>query len=271
MEKSRIYFKSCEDMSEIENESIQLMVTSPPYWKLKDYLVSNQIGYNERYYKYISRLLRVWNEVFRIVKKDGISIININTKLGRFNQKSPNKSLIQIQNDFIKQMESLGFILKDILIWHKSSGIPSKNNFSDHFEYFLIFSKNNLFKLNKEVENYFDYKLNLINYPVNIWNINKKAGNLARKHMTHPAIFPVEFIERLIKIFTSEGDVVLDPFIGSGTTLIASILNNRNCVGYELNSKEYLELIKFRLMDYNVPAGKVKFFTQNQIILNNTL
>lgn len=264
MERSKIYFKSCENMKEVNNESIQLMVTSPPYWNLKDYLVRNQIGYNERYKEYLIRINNVWREAFRILKKNGIAIININTKFGRFNRISPNKSLIQIQNDFISQMEKLGFILKDILIWHKSSGIPSKNNFSDHFEYFLIFSKNGLYKINKDISNFIDYKLNIkINKPLNVWNINKKAGNLAKKHMIHPAIFPVEFIDRLIKMFTEEKDLILDPFMGSGTTLIASILNKRTCVGYELNDKEYLELIKFRLRDYKISPENIDFVTQN--------
>jgi len=264
MEKSKIYFKSCENMNEVNNESIQLMVTSPPYWNLKDYLVSNQIGYNERYNEYLNRINKVWREVFRTLKGDGIAIININTKFGRFNRISPNKSLIQIQNDFIYQMEKIGFILKDILIWHKSSGIPSKNNFSDHFEYFLIFSKNDSYKIKEDVSNFMDYRLNVkMTKSINIWNINKKAGNLAKKHMIHPAIFPVELIGRLIKMFTEEGDIVLDPFMGSGTSLIASILNERTCVGYELNNKEYLELIKFRLGDYNISLKNIDFFTQN--------
>jgi len=251
---NKVYFKTSEKMSEVESKTIQMVVTSPPYWDLKNYRVENQIGYDEDYEKYLGRLYKVWKECFRVLKDNGVTWININTK-------SYDKSLVLIPFDFIKQMKSIGFYFKDILIWHKSSGIPSQKNLNDHFEYFLLFTKNKInFKNYNIFNNYFDYKLDkIVNY-VPIWNINKKFGSVGKKFMIHPAIFPVEFIERLINIFTDKEDVILDPFLGSGTTLIAAIKNSRNCIGYELNKDDYKQLIISRLKNYKIPLEKVIFY-----------
>lgn len=235
-------------MRDIEDNFIQMMVTSPPYWDLKNYQVANQIGYKEDYKTYMGRLLNVWRETYRVLKNDGVAIININTK-------SKKSSLVLIPLDFIKQMENIGFIHKDILIWHKSSGIPRVKNFGDHFEYFLIFSKNNEFKCNREMEIKTRYVVDDANTDqlINMWNINKKFGSIGKKYSkVHPALFPVNFIKRLIKLFTDEGDIVLDPFLGSGTTLYAAVKTARTCYGYELNKKDYGPLINGRLKEDNI-------------------
>ena len=105
-------------------------------------------------------------------------------------------------------------------------------NLSDHHEYVLIFSKTENSKINnKSFNNYNDYKNDVISKKL-FWNINRKAGSVG-KNTIHPAIFPTELINRIIKVSTVEGDTVIDPFLGSGTTLIASLNNHRNCVGYE--------------------------------------
>lgn len=248
MNQYKIFFSNCEFMSKLENESIKLMITSPPYWNLKDYEINNQIGYKEDYETYLNRLFNVWKETFRVLTKDGVAIININTK-------SYNKKLVLIPFDFIQQMKKIGFKLRDVHYWHKSSGIPRVNNLGDHFEYFLIFTKSDDYLVNDFV--FFDYKSNFKVSRINIWNINKKFGSVGKKYMVHPAIFPVEYIERMIKIFTNERDTVLDPFLGSGTTLIASIKTNRFCIGFELNKEGYLPLIQDRLRDYKIEANEI--------------
>ena len=147
-------------------------------------------------------------------------------------------------------------ILRDILYWHKSSAIPQVNNFGDHFEYFLIFTKNPSLITNNN--QFFDYKMDHIdNY--NSWNINKKFGSVGKKYMIHPAVFPVRLIERLILIFSKEDDLIVDPFLGSGTSLIASHNTKRRFVGYELNNEEYKRLIKDRLTEYSVDLSLVDF------------
>ena len=245
-------------MSDIEDKSVQLMVSSPPYWNLKNYQVENQIGYRENYQTYLRRILKVWEETRRKLRDDGVAIININTK-------SDKSSLVLIPYDFINQLQGIGFIFKDLLIWHKSSGIPRQRNFGDHFEYFLIFSKNDDFKCNRDMEITTRYKVDNVNTDqlINTWNINKKFGSIGKKYSKiHPALFPVKFIMRLIRLFTDEEDIVLDPFLGSGTTLLAATKTNRNCYGYELNKKDYGPLIEGRLHEENIPVeNTIEFYS----------
>lgn len=245
----KIIFNTCEDMSYIGKDKAKLVVTSPPYWNLKDYESDNQIGYKENYDTYLSRMMQVWEECANCLHDDGVFIININTK-------SENKSLKLIPNEFIKQLKTLNWILRDTLYWHKSSAIPQVNNFGDHFEYFLIFTKNPSLVTNND--QFFDYKMDHINN-YNSWNINKKFGSVGKKYMIHPAVFPVRLIERLILIFSEENDLIVDPFLGSGTSLIASHNTKRRFVGYELNNEEYTRLIKDRLTEYSVDLNLVDF------------
>lgn len=250
MKDYNVFFETSENMSKIPNESVKLMITSPPYWDLKDYKVNNQIGYKENYETYLNRLLQVWKETYRVLKKDGFAIININTKVY-------NKNLVLIPHDFIKQMKKIGFLLKDIHYWHKSSGIPRPNNLADHFEYFLIFSKGKDIHFNPI--DFFDYKIDKKVDNINIWNINKKFGSVGKKYMVHPAIFPIEYISRMIEIFTNEEDYILEPFLGSGTTLISAINTKRKCICFELNKEGYYPLIIDRLKDLKIDSSKISF------------
>ena len=154
-------------------------------------------------------------------------------------------------------MQKIGFYFKDLHYWHKSSGIPATNNLKDNFEYFLIFSKSKK-TIYKEDVDYFDYKLSFRPSKSNIWNVNKKFGSVGKKFMIHPAVFPVPYISRMLEIFTNEGDLIMDPFLGSGTTLISCMQNNRKFVGFELNNKEYKNLIKENLKSYKLDYKLVK-------------
>lgn len=235
----KVHFKSSEKMKEVKKESVQCVVTSPPYWDLKNYNVDGQIGYKESYEEYHSRLKVVWNECFRVLKKDGSFWINVHSK-------KHNSETYLIPLDIIRSLNKIGFFLKDILIWHKSSGIPSgEKRFGQHFEYILFFVKDkNNFKFRKEsLDSIIDYKIENLTSIGDVWNIKKKAGNIG-KDIPHPAIFPVEMIRRIIKVSTDKTDVVLDPFLGSGTTTLAAIELHRSSVGYELNEKDYKPLIE---------------------------
>lgn len=240
---SQIHFKSSEKMAEISDDSIDLMVTSPPYWDLKDYSKQGQIGL-EPYEKYISRLSTVFKETYRVLQPHGSMWININirTKL---------QKPVLIPHDITNMCGNIGFKFKDMIIWHKSSGIPtSKNNISDHFEFFLWFTKSEQFVFNtEEISRIADYKNDGINFGFT-WNINRKAGSVGKDYI-HPAIYPTELIERVIGLCSYQGSVVLDPFLGSGTTLIAAINRGRSCIGYELN-EEYKTLIDFRLQTASI-------------------
>ena len=250
MQKYRIYFDTCENIKKNKIKNVKLMITSPPYWDLKYYEAKNQIGFNEDYQTYLDRLYQVWKGTYDVLQKNGLAIININTK-------SFQSSLKLLPYDFIKQMQNIGFFLKDIHYWHKSSGIPATNNLKDNFEYFLIFSKSKKITYKKDID-YFDYKLNFKPSKSNIWNINKKFGSVGKKFMIHPAVFPVPYISRMLEIFTNEGDLIMDPFLGSGTTLISCMQNNRKFVGFELNNKEYKKLIKENLKSYKLNYKSIK-------------
>ena len=246
----KIYFDTCENLLEKKIKDISLMVTSPPYWDLKDYEAENQIGYKETYDEYMRRMKIVWDNCYKVMAKNSVAIININTKSFKSNLKL-------IPYDFIKQMTSIGFEFVDMLYWHKSSAIPSLNNLKDHFEYFIIFTKGKY-----EIDNqfkYLDYKIDSKTNKPNIWNINKKFGSVGKKFMVHPAIFPIEFITRIVKIFSKENDTVLDPFLGSGTTLISSYKSKRSFVGFELNNSEYKKLIIENLKDNQVDLNTIDF------------
>lgn len=221
----KVVFGTSELMNKIEDDSSDLVVTSPPYWDLKDYYKENQIG-QESYEIYSNRMYSVWKQCYDKLKDDGTIWININIR-------TRNGNPILLPKLFVKQCEEIGFIYRGILIWHKSSGIPtSSKNLSDHHEYVLIFTKKDNSKINREVfNNYSDYKNDVISNKL-FWNINRKAGSVG-KNTIHPAIFPTELINRIIQVSTVEGDTVIDPFLGSGTTLIASLNNHRNCIGYE--------------------------------------
>jgi len=252
MKRFKIFFETCENIKKRKISNIKLMVTSPPYWDLKNYYAKNQIGYKEDYITYMNRMLNVWRGVYSSLSDNGLAIININTK-------SFNRSLKLIPYDFIKQLQNIGFIFQDIQYWHKSSGIPSSKNLKDNYEYFLIFSKSKKFIFYKK-NNYFDYKINKKIKNSNIWNINKKFGSVGKKFMVHPAIFPVEYIDRLLELFTEkEKDTILDPFLGSGSTLISCMKLRRNFVGFELNNLEYKKLIIQNIKSYNLDPSLVEF------------
>ena len=164
--------------------------------------------------------------------------MNINTR-------TKNKKPL-IPQDIINQCRDIGFRLKDIIIWHKSSGIPThKNNIVDRYEYFLWFIKNDKFSCNIDyLSSINDYKNTNLKGSL-LWNINRKAGSIG-KDFIHPAIYPIKLIERIIMLCSSKGQLVLDPFLGSGTSLIASENTKRSFIGYEYN-EEFESLIRHRL------------------------
>lgn len=223
----KIVFGTSEAMDRVKDKSVKTIVTSPPYWNLKDYFKKGQIG-QEPYDTYLSRMYKVWEECFDKLQEDGSLWVNINVRVKDGN-------VLLIPSDFIAQCKKIGYFYKGIVIWHKSSGIPTHaKNIVDRFEYVLVFSKDNNFCLNLEEFNSFcDYKNDFINGG-SIWNINRKAGSVGPKFI-HPAIYPNELVERIVKCSSQNGDVVLDPFLGSGTSLIACMNTGRSFIGYEYN------------------------------------
>lgn len=235
--KATIIWNTSERMFQLNDKKVDLVVTSPPYWNLKDYFKKGQIG-QEDYNTYLSRLNAVWTECYNHMFECASMWININVRV-------KNGQVILIPKDIISQCKKIGFHYKGIFIWHKSSGIPTHNkNIVDRFEYVLIFSKSDSLTINTKLLNFHDYKNEVINNGA-FWNINRKAGSVG-KHYIHPAIFPNELVNRIINITTIENQTIMDPFLGSGTSLISAILSKRNFIGYEYN-EGFKEVIESRI------------------------
>lgn len=247
---ANVYYKSSETMNEIDDGIIKAIVTSPPYWNLKDYFKQGQIG-QEPYEKYLLRMKSVWSMCYKKLCSTGSMWININIR-------SQKGNVILLPYDFVQQCREIGFYYKGVFIWHKSSGIPTgAKNIVDRHEYVLLFSKEENFTVNKSIQQIFtDYKNSEISGK-NFWNINRKAGSVGKKFI-HPAIYPNDLVYRILQLTTEKGDNVMDPFLGSGTSLIAALSCDRNFYGYEYN-EGFDELIKSRALNELGSINNIKF------------
>lgn len=243
-----VVWGTSEKMNKVTNGSVNVIVTSPPYWDLKDYFKNGQIG-QESYKIYLDRLYKVWKGCYDKLANNGSMWLNINIR-------TKNGEVILIPRDFVLQCKKIGFHYKGVLIWHKSSGIPTHDkNIVDRHEYVLVFSKSEKLNINSRICEFADYKNDCINGGL-FWNINRKAGSVG-KQFIHPAIYPNDLVSRIVQLTTSENDMVLDPFLGSGTTLIAAVKEGRNCIGYEYN-EGFKELIISRYIS-EVGNNRINF------------
>jgi DNA modification methylase len=224
-------------MDAIPDGSVGVAVTSPPYWNLKDYFKEGQIG-QESYEDYLGRMEAVWRQCYAKLRPDGSLWVNINVR-------RQNGKVILIPLDFVEMCRRIGFFYKGIFLWHKSSGIPTgEKNIVDRHEYVLLFSKQADFSVPAALQAEFqDYKHPAMNGGV-FWNINRKAGSVGKKYI-HPAIYPNELVRRIVLLTTAPGETVLDPFLGSGTSLIAALSCGRSFAGYEFNDG-FRELMESR-------------------------
>lgn len=247
MEIDKIYNCDCVDgMKQIEDESIDLVVTSPPYDKLRDY---NGIGKSWNHTKFMT----VANELFRITKNGGVVVWNVNdqTENGSKTGTSFRQALYFME---------CGFNLNDTMIWQKTNPMPQvrQPRYNACYEYMFIFSKGKPKTFNPIMrktkcggQEYHSTAKNIggecgrreLNTVINketvdynIWQIS-----VAQNKTGHPAVFPIEIPIRHIRSWSNENDVVLDPFIGSGTTAIACIKEHRHFIGMELN-KDYYDI-----------------------------
>jgi site-specific DNA-methyltransferase (adenine-specific) len=242
-------------MNEVSNESIHLIITSPPYWQLKDYGNEKQIGFNDTYEEYINNLNLVWNECNRVLHKGCRLCINIGDQFARSVYYGRYK-VIPIRTEIIKFCESAGFDYMGAIIWQKvttchttggatvmgSFPYPRNGILKLDYEFILIFKKyGDQPKVDKETKEKSKITKEEWNqYFSGHWNF---PGEKQDKHL---AMFPEELPKRLIKMFSFIGDTVLDPFLGSGTTSLAAKNLERNSIGYEINEK-FLPIIKEKL------------------------
>ena len=236
---NRLYCKSSESMDEIPDNSVHLMITSPPYNVGKEY--DSDLTLDE----YLDLLTRVFGQTYRKLVTGGRACINI-ANIGR-------KPYIPLHAMVIEIMLDLGYLMRGEVIWDKSASAggscawgswmsASNPVLRDFHEYILIFSKESYSKDKKQEKRDTIEHDEFIQWTKSIWTF--PAVNA--KKIGHPAPFPVELPHRLIKLYSYEGDVVLDPFVGSGTTCLAAIQNNRKYIGYEIK-KEYIELAEKRI------------------------
>ena len=243
------------NMTELPDNSVNLIITSPPYWQLKDYGSADQIGFNDSYENYINNLNLVWQESHRVLDNGCRLCVNIGDQFARAVYYGRYK-VIPIRTEIIKICETIGFDYMGAIIWQKktttnttggasimgSFPYPRNGILSIDYEFILLFKKlgtpkkperelKEQSKMTKE-----EWK----EYFSGHWNFG------GAKQDSHIAMFPEELPRRLIKMFSFVGDTVLDPFLGSGTTSLAAKNLDRNSVGYEINS-EFLPYIKKKL------------------------
>jgi len=265
--KTTVIIGDSRNMNELEDESVHLVITSPPYWQLKDYGNGSQIGFNDSYEDYINNLNLVWKECHRVLHKGCRLCINIGDQFARSVYYGRYK-IIPIRTEIIKFCETIGFDYMGAIIWQKvttcnttggatimgSFPYPRNGIIKLDYEFILIFKKlGDPPKVSREIKEKSRMTKNEWNeYFYGHWNF---PGEKQSKHL---AMFPEELPRRLIKMFSFVGDTVLDPFLGSGTTCLAAKKAGRNSVGYEIN-EDFLSIIKEKLGgDVELAAQKKK-------------
>jgi len=271
--KHDVIIGDSRQMDKLKDGSVQLVVTSPPYWQLKDYGTENQIGYHENYESYINNLNLVWNECYRVLENGCRLCVNIGDQFARAVYYGRYK-VIPIRTEIIKFCESIGFDYMGAIIWQKQTttnttggaslmgSYPNPRNgiISIDYEFILIFKKlGQAKKVSKEIKAQSSMtKEEWKEFFQGHWNFG------GARQDGHIAMFPEELPYRLIKMFSFIGDTVLDPFLGSGTTSLVAKKLNRNSVGYEINPefKPFIEK-KLGVGQPELSQDIIKFHKQN--------
>lgn len=298
-------------LKEMKAESIDCVVTSPPYWGLRDYGVKGQIGLEKTFEQYISKLMEIFDEVKRVLKSTGTVWINLGDTYGGSNcgyGQSENssgfqnvvkqkfyptsngkpiaskifpKSLLGIPYRFVLAMIDRGWILRNTIIWQKPNAMPEsvKDRFTNDFEYLFFFTKSKKYYFEQQYEDFLSNEYDMERMRKGrkeyagkwsennnrnehrirsrqsafvaghakgrnkrtVWEINTKPFKDA-----HFAVFPEQLIETPIIAGCPKGGIVLDPFIGSGTTAIVAKKHGRKFIGLELNPK-YVKIAEKRI------------------------
>lgn len=234
----RIFHKSSEAMSELPDNSVHLMITSPPYNVTKEY--DDDLTLDD----YRALLRRVFAETFRVLVNGGRACVNV-ANLGR-------KPYIPLHAYIIQDMQDIGYQMRGEIIWDKgSSASPStawgswrsaaNPTLRDVHEYILVFTKGDFARPKSNRKSTIG-RDEFLEYTKSVWQFPAERA----RRVGHPAPFPVELPRRLIELYTFVGDVVLDPFCGSGTTCLAARRCGRHYVGYDVK-EEYVHLAHRRL------------------------
>lgn len=251
-------------MTSMPARCVQTVVTSPPYWSLRDYGIAGQIGLNETVYAYIDALAELFDQVHRVLRDDGTLWINVGDSYTSGNRtwRAPDKKnraramslrpptpeglkdkdLIGVPWRLAFALQERGWYLRSEIIWRKPNAQPESvrdRATRDHEQVFL-FSKNESYK----------YDVDAVKGPNGrrlrtVWDIRTRVNRASSGHF---ATFPFELVERCLCITSGPGDLVLDPFLGSGTTALVAGSLGRRFLGVELHP-DYMQMSRARLIE----------------------
>ncbi len=273
MKSNIVYFKSSTSMSEVQDNTVDLIVTSPPYFNIKDYTkdgfqinshskkLKNDMGAFNSFENYIKGLLKVWKECERVLKPNGKLCINVPLlpMIKKDYSTHYNRDIFDLQSSIQQSiLKNTGLFLLDLYIWNRTNSskklmfgsYPYPRNFyaQNTIEFITVYVKDGNPINGVSLENKEKSKLTekeWTEYTKQIWNIpipNKFDIAFGK----HPAIMPEEIVRRCVKLYSFYGDIVLDPFTGSGTTLKVAKELGRNYIGYELYGN-YKDIINLKL------------------------
>ena len=226
------------NMTMLPDASIHLMVTSPPYNARKDYDTDLTLD------EYLDLLREVFKETYRVLAPGGRACINV-ANLGR-------KPYIPLSSFINLIMREEGFLMRGEIVWDKGSSAggstawgswrsASNPTIRDTHEYILVFSKGRFQRPGKGKESTIS-RDDFLEWTKSVWRFPTESA----RRVGHPAPFPIELPRRLIELYTFKDDVILDPFLGSGSTAIAALQSGRHYVGYELDAT-YVDLARRRI------------------------
>lgn len=244
----------------LDKPIVDVTITSPPYFDLKDYGSDEQIGYGQKYEEYLEDLKVVFEQVYNATKDTGTLWVIIDA----FRR---DENVVPLPFDFSNRISEIGWNLKEVIIWGKDRTVPwaHKGQMRSLFEYILVFSKTKDYNFFiDEVRDFHSLKKWWVKYPERynpkgktpdaIWNFDiPTQGSWGNGYIRHFCPLPEDMIAQMLKITTKENDLVLDCFSGSGAVLSKAANMNRNYIGFELN-KDYITMFQ----NYLGQTGKEK-------------
>ncbi len=251
----RVIFADSRRMTELDDRSVDLVVTSPPYWCIKDYAHPGQMGHDQSYEEYLASLRSVLAECHRTLRPGCRAAVNIGDQYLRASEHGRYR-VQPIPADLIVIGRELGFDFMGNIIWHKTSTTnttgggcwmgsvyhPKDGHVTYEHEYIVLFRKRGRWRRPSAEQK---KRSRLTRHQRSAWFRGTWQLKPERQD-AHVAMFPVELPRRLIKMYSFHGETVLDPFLGSGTTTLAAMMEGRKSVGYEINP-DFADLIRERI------------------------
>lgn len=237
-----------EGLKEIETDSVQLTITSPPYVSMRG------VMYWESYHAYMQKMRDIFTEVYRVTETGRCCTVNV----GDYVEQGVKYPLIA---DYIKMLQGLGFTYEDLIIWVKPQGVGASGSAGSRAGNFIKYGNPLYFRPNNLMEGIIimrkgeiDYKKypkieidyrRFYDFVGDVWNMTPVSHDQFRHHENHPAPFPYKLPYNVINLYTLKGELVIDPFCGTGTTMRAAKDSFRNSIGFELD-KKWLPQIKVK-------------------------